>query len=281
MCISSTSIFLLQSESVFMKTVVAALAALLLAGCAQANAPDDAADTSRPAPAQAASAAEKALAGSGVEIVGELDAPKGYHGFVGNYRGQQLPVYVMPDEKHLMVGSLYDMEGHDLTSPAMRKVADSGLGAEQWKAMEASSWIVEGDPDAKRVVYVFTDPECPYCHHFWKASQEWLKDGDVQIRNILVAVISPKSLPRSAAILGADDPTVAWQENERNFGKNGDPSGRPSAASREKISANNELMTNLGFYGTPAIVWKDSSGKIHALRGMPPDQETLRALFED
>lgn len=259
-----------------MKFATAALAALLLAGCAQANPPQDA--TAQPGPA--ASAVEKALAGSGVEISGELDAPAGYHGFVGTYRGQQLPVYVMPDGKHLVIGSLYDMQGRDLTMPAMQKAADSGLGDEQWKAMAEADWVVEGNPEAKRVVYVFTDPECPYCHHFWKASQKWLERGDVQVRNILVAVISPDSLPRSAAILEADDPTRAWQDNEEHFGKNPKPTHKPSAAARKKIDAHNNLMMKLGFYGTPAIVYKGKDGKIHALRGMPPNAEILREVFE-
>lgn len=267
-----------------MKFATMAFAALLLAGCAQANAPNeaDAADTAKAAttPAHATSAVEKALDGSGVEITGQLDAPKGYQGFVGNYRGQQLPVYLLPDGKHLVVGSLYDMQGQDLTMPAMRKAADSGLGAEQWKAMESAEWVAEGDSDAKRVVYVFTDPECPYCHHFWKASQEWVDSGDVQIRNILVAVISPDSLPSSAAILDAKDSTAAWRKNEKNFGKNPKPSTEPSDAARKHIDANNKLMMKLGFYGTPAIVYKDSDGNIHALRGMPPDAQSMRDIFE-
>ncbi len=262
-----------------MRFAIGLLASLALAGCVQANAPDDQ-KASADAPAAASSTVEKALAGSGVEITGALEAPDGYQGFVGNYRGQQLPVYLLPDGKHLVVGSLYDLDGKDLTMPAMRDAADAGLGAEQWKAMAASTWVVEGDPDAKRVVYVFTDAECPYCHHFWKASQAWLERGDVQVRNILVAVISPDSLPRAASILAADDATAAWQKNEDNFGKNPKPSGDVDAATRKKIDANNNLMTRLGFYGTPAIVYKDKNGKIHALRGMPPDQETLRQVFE-
>lgn len=262
-----------------MKPVIAILATLLLAGCAKADAPKDAAPATS-APAPAASVAEQALAGSGVEIAGTLEAPAGYHGFVGSYRGQQLPVYVLPDGKHIMVGSLYDLQGHDLTSPAMRKVADSGLGAAQWAMLEQSTWVAEGNPAAKRVVYVFSDTRCPYCHHLWLASQPWLQRGDVQVRNILVAVISPDSLPEAASILDAADPTAAWQTQERDFGKHAKPAADAgSAAARAKVQANSELMTTLGFFGTPAVIYKDASGEIRALSGMPRDQQGLQEVF--
>lgn len=258
---------------------ITACMALMLAGCAQAEAP--APTDMTPQPAVTSSTVQQALAGSGLHIVGTLEAPAGYHGFVGQYQGRKLPVYVMPDGKHLTVGTLYDMDGHDLTTAAMHRAADASFGEAQWKALEKATWVAEGDADAKRVVYVFTDTECPYCQRFWKASQPWIAKGGVQVRNILVAVISPDSLPHAAAILEADDPARAWQKNEKHFGKGGAASGgKPSPASRQKIQANNALMMQVGFFGTPGVVYKDSEGRIHTLHGLPPDRERLKAVFE-
>src|SRR5690625_828456 len=202
------------------KLIPAACMALMLVGCARAGAP--AASDAR------ADAVQKALSASGMRIGGKLDAPDGYQGFVGRYRGRKLPVYVRPDGKHILIGTMYDMSGHDLTTPAMRQV--SAFTEAQWKALEKSTWVAEGDKDAGRVVYVFTDTECPYCHKFWKASQPWLEKGGVQVRNILVAVISPQSLPRAAAILAAADPAAAWMRIEAYLGKQGSPcKGIPAA----------------------------------------------------
>lgn len=272
-----------------MKFAVALLVAVLLSGCAQANAPDpgatNAASTpagpSTSAPAPTAAAVEKAL-GHGISISGELDAPAGFHGFLGNYQGKQIPVYVTPDGRHILIGQLFDMDGHDLTGLAMQKVADSGLGAAEWDMLEKSSWIVEGNPKARRVVYVFVDTRCPDCHHLWQASQDYLKRGNVQVRNILVAVISPDSLPEGAAILDAGDPSRAWQENERSFGKHVAPAANAgSAASRARIKANSALMQQMGFQGTPSIVYKDAEGRIRALQGMPQQQQVMREIFGD
>ncbi|HET7267691.1 MAG TPA: thiol:disulfide interchange protein DsbG [Oleiagrimonas sp.] len=255
------------------KLIPAACMALLLVGCARAGAPAPSASD------VTAETVENALSASGMKINGKLDAPDGYQGFVGQYRGRKLPVYVMPDGKHLIIGTMYDLSGHDLTTPAMRQV--SAFTEAQWKTLEKSTWVAEGDADAKRVVYVFTDTECPYCHKFWKASQPWVNGGDVQVRNILVAVISPKSLPRAAGILTAADPAMAWTSNEANFGNKDAPvNADVSAAAERKIKANNDLMVRLGFYGTPGVVYKDADGTIHTVHGLPPDPERLKAIFE-
>ncbi len=258
--------------------ILAALLSLLLVGCSRARAPEQ----TQESPAVSASTVKKALAGTGLEITGPLDAPEGFRGFVGRFRGRQLPVYVTPDGKHIVIGSLYDLAGRDLTSPAMREVADAALGEAQWKQLEQSAWFSAGNPDAKRVVYAFMDTECPYCHRLWQASQPWIAGGKVDFRVITVAVISPDSLPHGAAILEADDPGAAWRENEKNFGKDtADPQGRPSPATVREIRANNALMTRLGFYGTPGVVYKDAEGRIHTLHGMARSAQQLEAIYED
>lgn len=278
-----------------MKKLFPLLAALLLSACAQANgpashpqvpapsgAPAPAARTSAPAhesPAADADAVQRALAGKGLQITGTLDAPEGYEGFVASYQGRQLPVYFAPDHKHVLVGTLFDMDGHDLTSAAMTEVEAGPFTEAQWKELESASWVVEGNPQAKRIVYVFVDTRCPYCHHFWQQSQPFLKDGQVQIRDILVGVIAPESLPEAAAILAAKDPTGAWNRNEANFGSNPAPANDPSAAAVAKIRANTTLMQKLRFMGTPSLIWKGADGRIHTLQGMPRDADMLAAVL--
>lgn len=134
--------------------------------------------------------------------------------------------------------------------------------------------MAEGNPRAKRTVYTFVDTRCPYCHQLWQQSQPWLKKGDVQIRNILVAVITPESLPE--AILDANDPAQAWNQNEKNFGKNPAPGRNSSVAAVKKVNVNTALMGRLGFMGTPAIIWKDAQGQIHVLQGLPRDPPSSR-----
>ncbi|HEX7338758.1 MAG TPA: thiol:disulfide interchange protein DsbG [Rhodanobacteraceae bacterium] len=251
---------------------------LALAGCAKAEAPQKNASA---APAVAASTVEKALAGNGLGIVGKLDAPAGYHGFVAMYHGRRLPVYVPPDGKHVLIGSLYTLQGQDLTGPAMRKVTDAGFTQKQWNALAASTWISTGKVASGRVVYAFMDTQCPYCHRLWQAAQPYLAAKNVELRVIPVAVISQASLPNAAAVLSAADPIKAWAEHETHPGQAVPVSGAPASNVYAKLGANNQLMTRLGFYGTPGVVYKDARGQIHVVRGLPPDAADVRAIFAD
>jgi thiol:disulfide interchange protein DsbG len=266
-----------------MKTLFTLLATLLVSACAPAGTPSghaaSAPASATTAPAANASVVQRALGANGVEITGSLEAPQGFRGFVGRYQGRELPIYVLPDGRHLVVGSLFDLDGNDLTGPALAKAASSHWGEAQWQALEASHWVAEGNPKAKRIVYVFVDTRCPYCERLWQASQPFLKKGNVQVRNILVGVIRPESLPEAAHILAAKDPTAAWVHNEENFGKNPTPATAAPATATDKIRANTELMQRLGFMGTPGIAWKDAQGQIQVLQGMPQDQQGLEAVF--
>lgn len=275
-----------------MKILLALLAAISLSACAQTSSPPA---SSRPAASAAASAAtrtpnadahpadaaevQRALGKTGLEITGTLEAPAGYNGFLARYQGRELPIYALPDGQHIVVGSLFDLSGQDLTRPQMEKLASSSFTEAQWKQLESAHWLVEGNPKAKRIVYVFVDTRCPFCHHLWQASQPFLKKGNVQIRDILVGVIAPESLPEGAGILASKDPTAAWNRNEENFGKNPEPSHDVPADAVAKIRSNTQLMQQLGFMGTPSIIWKDDAGKIHTLQGMPRDKDGVAAIF--
>ncbi|OZB71633.1 MAG: thiol:disulfide interchange protein DsbG, partial [Lysobacterales bacterium 13-68-4] len=155
--------------------------ALLLSACAQAQ------DTPNyPAPVQA-------LEAKGMTIKGPLPAPDGYHAYLGSYGGRPVPVYVPPDGKHAFVGVLFDEQGKDLTQGPMSDATKPVLDAATWASLEKSTWIAEGSPKASRIVYVFNDTECPYCHRLWAAIQPKLAKGEVQVRYVMVAVIAPKS----------------------------------------------------------------------------------------
>ncbi len=223
----------------------------------------------------------QALAGKGIAIKGELPAPAGFKGYVGEYQGQSMPVYLLPDGKHVVVGTLLDAKGNDLTMAPLQAATTPSLDEATWTELGKAGWIAEGASTPKRIVYVFTDTECPYCHKLWQATQPLLVDGDVQVRHVMVAVIAPKSLGRAAAILEASDPKAALRQHEKAFGHSTlQPSANVSAATRERISANVELMQKLGIYGTPATVYKDADGGIRVASGMLSDAR-LRAIFGD
>jgi thiol:disulfide interchange protein DsbG len=249
-----------------MKHWLVTIACILCAAAAQAQ--------NFPAPIQA-------LIDRGITIKREMPAPKGFKGYVGEFAGQMTPVYLLPDGRHTTVGVLYDGRGKDLTNAAFRSATASRLDPALWDQLEHSTWIAEDTTKPERVVYVFTDTECPYCHKLWLASQAYLLHGKVQMRNIIVAEIAPVSLGRGAAVLTARNPAATLRRHEQSFGHSPvKPLASVDPKVRAKIEANRILMAHFDAFGTPAIVYRDSNDHMHTVLGQP-DNATMRAIFGD
>lgn len=268
-----------------MKTSLFALLALTLGGCSQAQSPPAPSPAAPPASSAARMAANvypapiAALVQRGLTIKGELPAPPGYKGYLADYAGQPVPVYLLPDGKHAVIGALFDAAGRDLTQGPLAEASMPVLPEATWKRLSDATWIAEGASHPKRIVYSFTDTECPYCHKLWQATQPLLAGGDVQVRYVMVAVIAPQSLGRAAAVLEAAEPAAAMRRHEAAFGHSPiTPLQKVPAAVAERIQANNALMAKLGIAGTPGTLYKDSKGRVRMAVGMlPPDQ--IRRIF--
>ena len=221
----------------------------------------------------------QALVARGITIMGTMQAPKGFKGYVGEFSGQLTPVYLLPDGQTVTIGVLYDKHGRDLTNAAFRAATLSKLDPALWKQLGKATWIAEGSTKPKRIVYIFTDTDCPYCHKLWVETQPYLKQGDVQIRNIIVAVIAPTSLGRGAAVLTAKDPAEAMRRNELAFGHSPiEPLATVDPKIRARIEANEALMNRVNAFATPATVYRDAHGQIHMLLGLP-DTASMQAIF--
>ena len=194
--------------------------------------------------------------------------------------GQQpTAAYVTADGKHVLVGSLFDAEGNDVAAEAVEKLVAAPMSAKMWTKLEASAWVRDGKADAPRVVYTFSDANCPYCHKFWEAARPWVDAGKVQLRHIMVGVIREDSPAKAAAILSARDPSAALLENEHQFDRGG-IKALPSI-SREiaaKLDANQVLMIEMGFQGTPGILFQDAQGQVQRRAGLPQGADLQTVL---
>ncbi len=254
-----------------MNRFLLALVAMLFAGAAVAAGPES---SDLPLPIQA-------LMTTGVDIDNTMPAPDGFKGYVGVVQGTKMPIYLLPDGEHVLVGSLFDSMGNNLTMAPFREASAPVLQAGDWQKLADATWIAEGASDPDRIVYVFMDTECPYCHKIWKEAQPLLKGGKTQVRNVMVAVISPtKSAPRAAAILTANDPELAFREHQANFGHSPYPANGPVPETiRKKLDANAVLMQSLGLFGTPGVVYRDAAGKLRVHAGMPQTPELMRQII--
>ncbi|HWD33841.1 thiol:disulfide interchange protein DsbG [Pseudomonas caricapapayae] len=206
----------------------------------------------------------------GVKIKGSFDAPNGLRGYAAEYQNRGMALYLTPDGKHVLVGSLFDEQGQDLSEAPLQKLVYAPMSKEVWAKMDKSAWIADGKADAPRVVYLFSDPNCPYCNMFWQQARPWVESGKVQLRHIMVGIIREDSPGKSAALLASKDPVQALNKHE-SAGKASTLKAldKIPAAVQAKLEGNLALMEELGLSATPAIFYLDEQQQMQSQQGAP------------
>ena len=226
--------------------------------------------TSQLALAETLPKAIQQLEAKGAKIKGSFDAPDGLRGYAAEYQNRGLALYLTADGKHVLVGSLFDEQGKDLSQAPLEKLVYAPMAKEVWAKMEKTAWIADGKADAPRIVYLFSDPNCPYCNMFWQQARPWVESGKVQLRHIMVGIIREDSPGKSAALLASKDPAKALAQHEK--------AGKASTlkaldkvpeAVQAKLDANLAVMEELGLSATPAIFYLDDQQQLQTQQGAP------------
>ena len=218
------------------------------------------------------------LKGEGARIIERFEGPDGLAGYVIALGGQTATAYVTRSGEHVVLGTHVNAAGVNESRSRLEAVANAPRDPQEWAALEDAAWISEGDADAERVVYVFTDPNCPYCNRFNAAARSVIEAGaSAALRHILVGVIRPESARQSASILAADNPAERLRAYNAAFGGGNPPviEGNPDTA---PIEANNALMRELGIGGTPAIYYRDRADQIRRVSGLP-EQSRIETIL--
>ncbi len=212
----------------------------------------------------------KALEAKGIEVVGTFAAPGGLTGYAGMIEQQPLAIYLTADGKQAIVGSMIDGKGVNLSQEPLNRLVSKPMTEKIWKQLEGSTWIADGARNAPRVIYTFTDPNCPYCNKFWNEARPWVKAGKVQLRHVMVAILGPTSPGKAAALLSAQDPQAALTRHEQQHANGGvKPLDQIPPKIRTQLDANQTLMQQLGFAATPTILYKDGDGILQNTQGAP------------
>ena len=238
---------------------------LLAAGAAHA--------AEHPAPVQA-------LVEQGVKVEAEFEAPGGMPGYAAPYRGAPMVFYMTPDGAQVILGTMLGAEGENLSVDHLRRYLPEPDFNEAWPLLEKAAWVGDGPSNAKRIVYVFSDPNCPYCNAFWRATRPYV-GKDLQVRHIMVGVLSQSSAGKAAAILAAEDPAAALARHEENHSAGGiEPLEKIPFEIEQHLKLNVELMRQLGARGTPAIFYRDREGKGRRMIGLPSEQALKEEILQ-
>ncbi|AVF38435.1 thiol:disulfide interchange protein DsbG [Pandoraea apista] len=222
----------------------------------------------------------RALAQEGLQDLRPFDTGTGteLRGFAGTAGQQPIALYVLRDGTAI-VGTRIDANGNPLDMERIDDLLTQPTSETVWSKLAAASWVQDGKADAPRVVYTFSDPNCRFCNRFWASARPWVDAGKVQLRHVMVGVIKPDSRTKAAAILGAPDRTAALLRNEQQYASGGiapAPSVSPEIA--DTLAAHEQLMAELGFRGTPGIVYRDETGAIQRVNGMPRPEALATVL---
>ncbi len=182
---------------------------------------------------------------------------------------------------YVISGSLLDKTGQDLTKQYASTELPKPDYADAARKLSASSSLVTEGPADKPEIYVFSDPNCPYCHKFWQQTRDWVDQGKVRIHWIMVGFLKPSSSGYAATILSSDDPVKTMNAFESRFNKNSPPvepmKDIPDDL-RTVINQHGQLMADLGFSGTPGLFFQNTDGTWQAITGLPDQARLAQAL---
>jgi len=216
----------------------------------------------------------------GVTIIDSFETPAGLTGYAASVEGQPLSIYLTEDKKYAVIGNLINAQGDDLGQEALYELVSAPQNEKIWQQLDTAKWVLDGDKDAKRIIYTFTDPYCPYCQKLREIADPYIAKGEVQLRHIMVGILQEDSIKKAAAILGADSPEKALQQHIQ-------PADNPTENINEEelangsllVEENNLLMEQLGFMATPTSIYKDEKGHVRLIEGMPM-RDDIDKLFE-
>lgn len=171
-------------------------------------------------------------------------------------------------------------------SPAHAAPSAEQLAASMLQRMGQTTAITLGS--GPRVVDVFFDPNCPYCHELYDDLRPWVGKQGLQLRWIPVAVLAPSSEGKAAAMLQAADRRRALARNEDDYGENPRagsggglvPAAQVNPATRSELARNLKLLHSAGaYFAFPMMVWRDRSGQAQMFLGAPRDARQLKTLL--
>jgi len=166
----------------------------------------------------------------------------------------------------------------NLTAAAAENPSKAGVRQKAAASMLAdinqATWIRDGK--STHVMYVFFDPNCPYCHKVFEMLRPQVQRGEVELRWVVVGKLMATSTGKAAAMLEAKDPTEALYRNERGFSQETGSFGgieeepAPREETPRRLNANHALLNRSGFDAVPALLFRTKDGKTDIIRGAPP-----------
>ena len=221
--------------------------------------------------------------------------------------GQEQYFYVTPDREYVLLGMLFDKTGKMITLEQVSKLQKEGgevldilkaqttdpkasvtdnlpkegeitkslkSPSEQLLAdIESSNWKMLGSETAP-VIYMFLDPQCPYCHEFMKTLRKDIEGGNLQVRMIPVG-FRDETRAQAALLLAVPNAQERWFRH-----LDGDKDALPvtPGINEQGVERNMAIMQSWKLNVTPLSIYRAQDGKVKIVQGRAKD---LKALLAD
>ena len=163
--------------------------------------------------------------------------------------------YIDSTGKYIVSGSIIELKTFkNLTQKKLQAINKRVLSKEDLSKLDEMADIVYGD--SKNVVYLITDPDCPYCKKAENILNKMVNEGKITVKVIL--------LPLERLHPNAKAKAVSLVCDKKGFKElmNGYKSSNQCEIGKEKINKNiNFLINNLKVRATPTYVFPDGEMK--------------------
>lgn len=176
--------------------------------------------------------------------------PSPIHGLYEVVMGRNV-AYTDSVGKFMLFGHMFDMQGQkDITADEL-----ATLNRVDISKLPLSNAIKTVHGNGERVIYVFSDPECPFCK---RLEPELSKIDNVTIYTFMLPLesIHPGTTKVAKRIWCAKSSENAW---DSYLATEKLPSDAQKDDCKNPIDANSKLAEKLGINGTPTLIFSDGT----------------------
>lgn len=173
--------------------------------------------------------------------------------------------YTDESGRYMLFGHLYDMkEQKDLTAQRLDEINKIDVSA-----LPLADAIKTVKGDGSRKLYVFSDPDCPFCQRLERETVPLLDNVTIYTFLYPLEGLHPDAKRKAETIWCAKDRAKAWED----FMKSGT---LPEGVTRcdNPVERNIRLGSSMGINGTPTIILGDGT----MVPGFVPASELERRL---
>ncbi len=222
-----------------------------------------------------------------IESVSKIEG--GYYEIIFNNRGNKIPLYVDCQVKYLISGQLIDIEKRkNITREKIAKLQSqvrkekekefiAKIGKEKYELLKKSfpgrinsfsvvslgklpkdGLIEVGNKDAKKVIYILTDPQCPFCARLHSTIEKVVKKRkDVKFKMIFYPLpFHRNAKDLASAVICSNEPDMLSIifKSQRNRTAIDKFSSMKCDKGNEILKSHMEFGHSVGVRGTPTII---------------------------